>query len=95
MRAVVLEVLSVVHVVSESVGWVLPRIEKKRTMLDIVLFVVFTEGALFLFDEILMVCSRLHVSVLKSTLIWAPSSVCWRDFIVEPRREVVHLQVEV
>ena len=64
-------------------------------MLNIMLLAVVANSPLFLFKETFLVGSCVNVSVFKGALIRSPSCVCgWYD-VLEPLREVVHLEREV
>ena len=94
-RSVLLEILPIVHVIDLPIGWVLPWVEIGSPMLDFVLFAILAHGSLLLLEEVLVVSGRLHVAIFERTLIWAPAGVGRGDLIVQPGREVIHLEGEV
>ena len=89
------EVFVIIHIVNLTIVWVFPNIEINGLVLNIILFSVFANGTLFVLKEEFMVTRLFHITILKSSLIRSPSSVCGCYFVVEPRWEVVHLYVEM
>ena len=90
-----LEILAIVHVVGLAIDWVLPGVEVRGTVLNVVLFFVLAHGTLLLFNEILVICGGVHVTVLERSLIRSSAGVCRRYLVVQPGWEIIHLQREV
>ena len=95
IRSVLLEILAVVRVISLAIDRVFPWFEIGCAMLHLLLFFILTDGPLFLLDEVFVVGCGLHVSVFECALIGSPSSISRSYLIMQPRREVVHLEREM
>ena len=53
------------------------------------------ERSLSVFQPILFECCSFHVAVLQCSLVWSPPRISWRNNILQPFGEVIHLQVEL
>ena len=88
---IMFKVLSIIHVIRLAVRRILPWIKEERPVFNPILFFVLSYRSLLLLNEVFVIGSGLHVTVLEGPLIRSPSRICRRDLIMEPRREVVHL----
>ena len=57
--------------------------------------VILSERPLTIFKPILLYGCQLHLSILKSPLVWTSSRVRWWNYILQSFREVIQLECKV
>ena len=90
-----LEVLAIVHVIYLAINWILPWLEEKRSVLNVIRLTILAHSPLFLLKKIFMVSCGLHITIFEGALVGSSTRIRRGHLVVQPGWEVVHLDGKV